>query len=240
MVPCLIISATIFPSAVPDFMCARNKSPALKCTMPNSSTNFAHCQYAKHGVKFICLLRSATWQFIYECWKCVHRAISAVSLSGTWYWSLVISTLAGSKDLMLSPGSLCQSLALPIQTQSCDQSSWGIFWYQALPHQAAQKIKLTISEFKAHGMLGLSACALLTSCSQEISVFCCSDRILHHIHDQVGYWAQRFTRFLHEFSSSGKHVLPFSMWSAERLQHWVHDEFAIYVWRGVGALQGFV
>ncbi len=41
--PCLIISATMLPSGVPDFMCARSRSPALRCSNPNSCTSFAHC-----------------------------------------------------------------------------------------------------------------------------------------------------------------------------------------------------
>jgi len=41
--PCLIISATMLPSALPDFMCARSKSPALRCVNPKSRTMFAHC-----------------------------------------------------------------------------------------------------------------------------------------------------------------------------------------------------
>ena len=41
--PFLIISATMLPSGLPLFMCARSRSPALRCTMPNSSTSFAHC-----------------------------------------------------------------------------------------------------------------------------------------------------------------------------------------------------
>ena len=45
--PCLIISATMLPSGVPDFMWARSRSPALRCRRPNSSTIFAHCS-AKH------------------------------------------------------------------------------------------------------------------------------------------------------------------------------------------------
>ena len=42
--PCLIISATMLPSAVPDFMCARSRSPALRCSRPNSSTSLEHCR----------------------------------------------------------------------------------------------------------------------------------------------------------------------------------------------------
>ena len=44
--PCLIISATMLPSGVPDFMCARNRSPALRCRRPNSSTSLEHCRHA--------------------------------------------------------------------------------------------------------------------------------------------------------------------------------------------------
>ena len=42
--PCAIISATMLPSGVPDFMCARSRSPALRCSSPNSSTSMEHCR----------------------------------------------------------------------------------------------------------------------------------------------------------------------------------------------------
>ena len=42
--PCAIISATMLPSGVPDFMCARSRSPALRCSSPNSSTSLEHCR----------------------------------------------------------------------------------------------------------------------------------------------------------------------------------------------------
>lgn len=42
--PSLIISATMLPSGLPDFMCALSRSPALRCTIPKSSTSFAHCK----------------------------------------------------------------------------------------------------------------------------------------------------------------------------------------------------
>ena len=41
--PCLIISATMLPSLLPLFMCARSKSPADRCTNSKSRTTFAHC-----------------------------------------------------------------------------------------------------------------------------------------------------------------------------------------------------
>mmetsp|Transcript_8623 Transcript_8623/g.23068 ORF Transcript_8623/g.23068 Transcript_8623/m.23068 type:complete len:217 (-) Transcript_8623:31-681(-) len=41
--PSAIIALTMFPSSVPDLTCARSRSPAERCTTPNSSTSLAHC-----------------------------------------------------------------------------------------------------------------------------------------------------------------------------------------------------
>ena len=41
--PFLIMAATISPSGVPPAMCARSKSPADRCTTPNSFTRREHC-----------------------------------------------------------------------------------------------------------------------------------------------------------------------------------------------------
>lgn len=45
----------MLPSAVPDFMCARSRSPALRCTSLNSSTSFAHCAARCHISTWSCI-----------------------------------------------------------------------------------------------------------------------------------------------------------------------------------------